>query len=52
MVHESSLVVMLGRLVGRIPRPPAPTQRGCGRPVVYPDRLLEQAEVLSKDWVA
>jgi len=45
MVHEISLVVILVRLVERMPTP-APPQRGRGRPLVYTDRLFLKALVI------
>ena len=45
MVHEISLVVILVRLVDRMPTP-APPPRGRGRPLVYSDRLFLKALVI------
>lgn len=46
MVHHDSVLVMLVRLVDRLPAPSAPTKRDRGRPVVYADRLFLQALVI------
>jgi hypothetical protein len=45
MIGQVSLLVMLVRLVDRVPVPP-PAQRGRGRPKVYPDRLFLKALVI------
>lgn len=44
MVSETSILVVLVRLVDRIPLPPPHPRRG--RPVVYPDRLFLKALVI------
>src|SRR5229473_2357813 len=44
MVPETSVLVLLVRLVDRIPLPPPRKRRG--RPAVYPDRLFLKALVL------
>jgi hypothetical protein len=46
MIAEESLLVRLVRLVDRIPQPPAPEQRGRGRPRVYSERLFLKALVI------
>ena len=46
MIAEESLLVMLVRLVDRLPLPPPPAKRGRGRPVTYPDRLFLKALVV------
>ena len=51
MIPEISLLVMLVRLVERIPMPtppplPPPTNRGRGRPAFYSDRLFLKALVI------
>jgi hypothetical protein len=40
MIGQVSLLVMLVKLVDRVPVPPSPAKRGRGRPKVYPDRLF------------
>lgn len=40
------LLVLLVKLVDRIPMPPLPAQRGRGRPQFYPDRLFLKALVI------
>jgi len=45
MIPESSLLVMLVRLVDHIPTPP-PAKRGRGRPSFYSDRLFLKALVI------
>jgi hypothetical protein len=46
MIAEESVLVMLVRLVDRLPLPPPPAKRGRGRPVTYPDRLFLKAVVV------
>src|SRR3712207_1175905 len=46
MIGEVSLLVMLVKLVDRVPVPPPPAQRGRGRPKVYTDRLFLKALVI------
>jgi hypothetical protein len=46
MVQQNSLLVMLVRLVERIPAPPTPAKRGKGRPAFYPDQLFLKALVI------
>lgn len=46
MIPQSGLLVMLVRLVDRIPTPPAPAKRGRGRPSFYSDRLFLKALVI------
>ena len=46
MIGQVSLLVMLVRLVDRLPAPPPPLKRGRGRPKVYPDRLFLKALVI------
>jgi len=46
MIPETSLLVMLVRLVDAIPTPPQPTKRGRGRPSFYSDRLFLKALVI------
>lgn len=49
MIAEISLLVMLVKLVDRIPTPaPTPTKRGRGRPCFYSERLFLKALVLRK----
>src|SRR3712207_8890372 len=45
MVGQVSLLVMLVKLVDRVPTPP-PAKRGRGRPKVYTDRLFLKALVI------
>ena len=46
MIGQVSLLVMLVRLVDRLPGPPPPLKRGRGRPKVYTDRLFLKALVI------
>ena len=46
MIGQDALLVTLVRLVDRLPLPPPPAKRGCGRPVTYPDRLVLKALVV------
>jgi len=46
MLHPTSLLVMLVRLVDRIPMPPAASKRSRGRPNTYSDRLILKALVI------
>ena len=46
MIGQESLLVMLVRLVERLPVPPPPPKRRRGRPKTYPDRLFLQAVVI------
>lgn len=46
MITQSSLLVMLVRLVDQIPSPPAPAKQGRGRPCLYSDRLFLKALVI------
>src|ERR671932_2660113 len=46
MIGQVSLLVMLVRLVDRLPPLPPPPKRGRGRPKVYPDHLFLQALVI------
>jgi hypothetical protein len=46
MIADASLLVMLVRLVERLPELPPPAKRGRGRPVTYPDRLFVKALVV------
>jgi len=46
MIHPASLLVMLVRLVDRLPRPAPPPKRGRGRPRVYADTLFLKALVI------
>ena len=46
MVPQATLLVLLVRLVDRIPTPPAPVKRGRGRPPTYSDRLFLKALVI------
>jgi len=46
MITAEPLVVMLVKLVDRIPVPPAPPRRGRGRPKLYSDRLFLKALVI------
>lgn len=46
MIAQETLLVILVKLVDRIPMPPPPAQRGRGRPKVYSDRLFLKALVI------
>ncbi len=46
MIGQVSLLVMLVKLVDRVPAPPPPAKRGRGRPKVYTDRLFLKALVI------
>ena len=46
MIHQDTLLVMLVRLVERVPEPPPPAKRKRGRPRVYPERLFLKALVI------
>src|SRR5690242_6678294 len=46
MINEVSLLVMLVKLVDRLPAPPPPVRRGRGRPKTYTDRLFLKALVV------
>ena len=46
MIGQVSLLVMLLRLVDRLPTLPAPPKRGRGRPKVYTDKLFLKALVV------
>ncbi len=46
MIGQASLLVMLVRLVDRLPALPPPPTRGRGRPKVYTDRLFLKALVI------
>lgn len=46
MVQQNTLLVMLVRLVDRIPPPSSPLKRGRGRPPFYPDQLFFKALVI------
>ncbi len=46
MIGQVSLLVMLVKLVDRVPAPPPPPKRGRGRPKVYADRLFLKALVI------
>lgn len=46
MIQQDTLLVMLVRLVDRIPGPPPPAKRKRGRPRVYPERLFLKALVI------
>ena len=46
MIGQVSLLVMLVRLVDRLPPLPPPPKRGRGRPKVYPDHLFLKALVI------
>ncbi|HKH20011.1 MAG TPA: transposase [Gammaproteobacteria bacterium] len=46
MIGQDTLLVMLVRLVERLPLPPAPIKRARGRPKTYGDRLFLKALVI------
>ena len=46
MIGQVSLLVMLVRLVDRLPVAPPPAKRGPGRPKVYADQLFLKALVI------
>jgi len=46
MIPPEPLLVILVKLVNRIPMPPPPSKRKRGHPIVYPDRLFLQALVI------
>ena len=46
MIGQVSLLVMLVKLVDRVPLPPPPAKRGRGRPKVYADQLFVKALVI------
>jgi hypothetical protein len=46
MIGQVSLLVMLVKLVDRVPAPPPPAKRGRGRPKTYTDRLFLKALVI------
>ncbi len=46
MIAQEPMLVTLVRLVDRLPVPPAPPQRGRGRPKTYPDQLFLKALVV------
>jgi hypothetical protein len=46
MIGQESLLVMLVRLVDRVPMPAPPAKRPRGRPATYPDRLFLKALVI------
>src|SRR5215210_255170 len=46
MINEVSLLVMLVKLVDRLPLPTAPSKRGRGRPKTYSDQLFLKALVV------
>jgi hypothetical protein len=46
MINEVSLLVMLVKLVDRLPLPATPVKRGRGRPKTYSDRLFLKALVV------
>ena len=46
MITPEPLLVILVKLVNRIPMPPPPSKRKRGHPIVYPDRLFLQALVI------
>jgi hypothetical protein len=46
MIRRDSRLVILVKLVDRVPMPPSPAQRGRGRPQVSSDRLLLKALVI------
>src|SRR2546429_1139146 len=46
MVPQDSMLVMLVKLVDRLPMPTPPAKRGRGHPKVYPDRVFLKALVI------
>ena len=46
MILQDSLLVMLVKLVDRLPMPPQPSKRGRGHPIVYTDRVFLKAVVI------
>ena len=46
MILQEPLLVILVKLINRIPMPPPPSKRKRGRATVYPDRLFLQALVV------
>ena len=46
MIPQEPLLVILVKLINRIPMPPLPSKRKRGHPIVYPDRLFLQALVI------
>jgi hypothetical protein len=46
MIVQEALLVILVKLVARIPEPPASPRRGRGRPKTYSDRLIVKALVI------
>ena len=46
MILQEPLLVILVRLVDRVPMPPPPPKRGRGRPRFYPDRLFLKALII------
>ncbi len=46
MIRQEPLLVILVRLVDRVPMPPPPRKRGRGRPRFYPDRLFLKALII------
>ena len=46
MIIQDSVLVQLIHLVDRIPTPPPPPRRPCGRPLVYSERLFLKALII------
>jgi hypothetical protein len=46
MVSQDSLLVILVKLVDRVPMPALPPKRGRGHPIIYPDCLFLKALVI------
>jgi hypothetical protein len=46
MILPEPLLVILVKVINRIPMPPPPSKRKRGHPIVYPDRLFLQALVI------